>query len=224
MKTKDLIVIGVTCALVAAFVLAPGALDGFIALTNAHPFLMGFAKFAVLATFGECIGLRISSGVYNRPGFGIPPRAVVWGFLGMGITAAFMIFGAGAPALLNAMGLTVGADFSSRLLLAFTTSAIMNLIFAPVFMTFHKITDFQIDDHKGSLACLLKPLPMAKNLKRVNWDVMWGFVFKKTLPLFWIPAHTITFMLPGHFRVLFAAALGIVLGVILAVASQKKSK
>jgi hypothetical protein len=39
--------------------------------------------------------------------------------------------------------------------------------------------------------------------------------------MFWIPAHTITFMLPVSLRILFAAALGIVLGIILALASQK---
>ena len=30
---------------------------------------------------GELLGLRISSGHYFRKGFGVLPRAVVWGFL-----------------------------------------------------------------------------------------------------------------------------------------------
>jgi len=51
--------------------------------------------------------------------------------------------------------------------------------------------------------------------------VMWNFIFKKTIPFFWIPAHTITFLLPAEFRVLFAAVLGIALGLILAIGSQK---
>jgi uncharacterized integral membrane protein len=45
-------------------------------------------------------------------------------------------------------------------------------------------------------------------------------VFKKTIPLFWYPAHTITFLLPAGFQVLFAAVLGIVLGVLLSVAAN----
>jgi hypothetical protein len=49
---------------------------------------------------------------------------------------------------------------------------------------------------------------------------MWGFVFKKTIPFFWIPAHTITFLLPPDVQVLFAALLGIALGTILAVAGK----
>jgi hypothetical protein len=62
---------------------------------------------------------------------------------------------------------------------------------------------------------------MGENLAHLNWNVQWSFVFKRTIPLFWIPAHTITFMLPDEYRVLFAAALGIALGVILAIASSK---
>ncbi|HRZ79119.1 MAG TPA: Mpv17/PMP22 family protein, partial [bacterium] len=46
----------------------------------------------------------------------------------------------------------------------------------------------------------------------------------KTIPLFWIPAHTITFLLPENHRVLFAAILGVVLGVFLAIASLKGKK
>jgi hypothetical protein len=60
-------------------------------------------------------------------------------------------------------------------------------------------------------------------LKKIDWQVMWGFVFKKTLPLFWIPAHTVTFLLPEMHRVLFAALLGIVLGTILAIAGLGRS-
>ena len=47
------------------------------------------------------------------------------------------------------------------------------------------------------------------------------FCFQKTIPFFWIPAHTITFILPQDYRVLFAAVLGIALGVLLAIASLK---
>ena len=56
----------------------------------------------------------------------------------------------------------------------------------------------------------------------MNWRVQWNFVFKKTIPFFWYPAHTITFLLPEETRVLFAALLGVALGVILAVAARKK--
>ena len=51
-----------------------------------------------------------------------------------------------------------------------------------------------------------------------------GFVFKKTIPFFWIPAHTITFLLPGQYQVLFAALLGVALGIILSIAAVMSRK
>lgn len=52
---------------------------------------------------------------------------------------------------------------------------------------------------------------------KIDWNIQYGFVFKKTIPLFWYPAHTITFLLPGNYQVLFAAFLGVVLGLILSI-------
>ena len=46
---------------------------------------------------------------------------------------------------------------------------------------------------------------------------MWGKVYKYTIPLFWIPAHTVTFLLPTEFRTLFAALLSVVLGLLMGV-------
>ncbi len=98
----------------------------------------------------------------------------------------------------------------------------MNTIFAPVFMTLHKITDTHILTHGGTLAGFFTPIQMGEIMANLNWRVQWNFVFKKTIPFFWFPAHTITFLLPGDMRVLFAALLGVVLGVLLAIATHKK--
>ena len=226
MQTKDYMVCGISLFFL---VLLCVNLDAFIAVTKAFPYGTSFLKFAALATFGECIGLRIATGDYNRPGFGILPKALVWGLLGMGIKMAFTIFAGGAPAVLTEFGMPITAttlksgDFFPRLLAAFCVSVTMNFIFAPVFMTLHKVTDLHIAETGGTVHGFLAPIPMGRLLKAINWEVMWGFVFKKTLPCFWVPAHTITFMLPPYFQVVFAALLGIVLGVILALASTKKS-
>jgi hypothetical protein len=91
----------------------------------------------------------------------------------------------------------------------------------PVMMTFHKITDIHILKNGGTLKGFLRPIPFAQSFKEINWDVQWNFVFKRTIPLFWIPAQTFTFLLPEEYRILFAAFLGIVLGVLLAIASLK---
>jgi hypothetical protein len=58
---------------------------------------------------------------------------------------------------------------------------------------------------------------MGKIIANLDWNVQWNFIFKKTIPFFWIPAHTVTFLLPVEFQVLFAALLGIALGVILSI-------
>jgi prepilin signal peptidase PulO-like enzyme (type II secretory pathway) len=49
-------------------------------------------------------------------------------------------------------------------------------------------------------------------------------VVLKTIPLFWIPVHTITFMLPPHYRVVIAAYLSIVLGVFLVYSNKKNQE
>lgn len=197
-----------------------------------------FIKFAVLATLGECIGLRIAKGIYFFKGFGLIPRAIVWGILGIGIKIAFVIFAAGSPIVLekfmgfdNAMAsmqqTDVFAAFENnlgleRIISAFSISVFMNLIFAPVFMTLHKIVDTHIINKGGTLSGFFSPINYKEIFPGLNWKVQWNFVFKKTIPFFWIPMHTLTFLMAGEFRIVFAAILGVILGIILATASMKK--
>ena len=230
MKKHDLVFITFILAVIAIFVFISPVTSWYMVFNKEHGMVMSFLKFALLATLGEIIALRIKTGNYNEPGFGIIPRMIVWGFLGLAINLAFNIFASGAPVFLAYMGLkdapaAMNGSFSwLKLLDAFTISTTMNLIFAPVMMTFHKITDIHIIANGGTVSGLLKPIPFGPILKGINWDVMWNFIFKKTIPFFWIPAHTITFLLLPEFRVLFAALLGIALGLILAIGGQKAVK
>jgi len=176
-----------------------------------------------LATTGEVLGLRIRTGKYYAKGFGIIPRAIVWGFLGMTIYYAFKIFGAGTPVFLTGLGFELNMELtSSQVITAFIISTGMNLIYAPVMMTLHKLTDMHILANGGTIRGLFNKFEAGKHIVSMDWQTQWDFVFKKTIPFFWIPAHTITFMLPGEWRVLFAAILGIMLGVLLAVAAKFK--
>jgi len=93
-----------------------------------------------------------------------------------------------------------------------------------VMMTIHKISDTHILQNGGTMMGFFKPIQVRKIFVNLNWDVQWNFVFKKTIPFFWIPAHTITFLLLPDFQVLFAALLGIALGIILAVADMTGNK
>ena len=226
MKKCDFLFILCMLLIVTPFALIEPVGQWFSSATASHPYLMAFAKFAILSTAGEMLGLRIKEGCYNRPGFGVIPRAVIWGILGVGIAMAMKTFSTGAPKLVESLGVSgvtdaMKGEFSwLKVLGAFSISVTMNTIFAPVFMTVLKITDTHILNCNGSTKALITPFNFGDALAGLNWKVQWGFVFKKTIPLFWYPAHTITFLLPAGFQVLFAAVLGIVLGVLLSVAAN----
>ncbi|MFO7873354.1 MAG: Mpv17/PMP22 family protein [Bacteroidales bacterium] len=226
MNKKDILFIIVLLALLLLAIIPEAPVAFYLSATKQYPMLMAFAKFFILAPLGEVIGLRIKTGYYHQPGFGLFPKAVVWGLLGLTIQLALVVFSAGTPAFMNILGVSNAQDaimtdgfLWDKLFVAFGISVAMNLIYAPVLMTLHRITDIHIEHHNGLMTSLVSPLDMGRILQELNWRVQWHFVFKKTIPLFWIPAHTITFMLPAQHRVLFAAFLGIMLGVFLAVAS-----
>ena len=104
MKKHDFIFIICVIVCFLPFFLSPAIYEGYKYFNNTHGMIMSFIKFAILSTLGEVIGLRISTGVYNRPGFGILPRAFVCGILGMGINLSFVVFSNGLPAFLSYLG------------------------------------------------------------------------------------------------------------------------
>ena len=240
MKKGDFILIACVAVVAALFAIPQThCAEGFNWATAHHPYIMAFFKFAILATLGEMLALRIREGVYSKKGFGVAPRMIVWGFLGMAIAMAMVIFKSGVPVFLGTVAdalkgggthvATYTAIFKASELtwgkvgIAFAVSVLMNSIFAPVMMTFHKCTDIHITDNGGTVCGLFRPIKMREIFReRINWDVQWNLVIKKTIPLFWFPAHTITFILPANLQVLFAALLGVALGLILALAGGSK--
>ncbi len=215
MRKGDLLWLAILAA-IAAFLILPETNRIFVAATAAQPYLVGFAKFLVLATMGELLARRILGGSWTMPA-GLVWRALVWGFLGAVIVLVFDIFGTGVAAS-QAKGLLPLAG--NRLAFAFLVSAVMNLTFAPSMMLFHRLTDTYIDiaalRGKGS-----RGPRAAEVIARIDWRGFVGFVLFRTIPIFWIPAHTITFLLPPEYRVLMAAFLSIALGAILAFAKKK---
>jgi hypothetical protein len=228
MKKKDGIILAVVVLLVLPFLLFSSVKELYQVFNANYPLLSSFLKFSLLATFGEMLGLRIQTGNYLFKGFGVLPRAIVWGLLGVTVKMAFVVFATGVPVFLEQLGWNDATQIMSGLFsfnklgVAFVISCLLNLIYAPVLMTLHRITDIHIVQHDGRLKALLHPVQMERIFTEMNWGVQWSFVFKKTIPMFWIPAHTITFLLPVEFRVLFAAILGVMLGVLLAIAGVLK--
>ena len=227
MKKSDFITIIVVVVVICGFAFIPGAWEWFNITTKNHGLLMSFFKFAILGTFGEMLALRIREGVYHKKGFGILPKMLVWGVLGVVIASAMTIFKTGTVALLDngfhldgkAATWFAGNLSWGKFFVALCVSVLMNTLFAPVFMTFHKITDIHIAETGGTLKGFFSSKLNIREAmsQKINWDTQYGFIFAKTIPLFWYPAHTITFLLPGTYQVLFAAALGVALGVILSI-------
>ena len=196
------------------FLVVPSTRNLFESSTNSYPYLMGFIKFAILATMGEFLTLRIVNKKWEKPA-GLFYRMFIWGILGVVIVLVFDLFNSGVARLLT-KDMLPGSN--SGFSLAFFTSLLMNMIFAPTMMAFHSITDAYIDLN-------FKVNKQKVNLKNVVEEVSWShfvsFVVLKTIPFFWIPAHTIVFLLPEEYRIITAAFLSMALGSILAFASKK---
>jgi hypothetical protein len=220
MKKND-VLFALLVLTIALFLLVPFSRGWFEAATLAAPYPMGFLKTAVLASMGELLADRIRSGRYfARKGFWM--RAVVWGLLGLLFVLAFSLFSKGTLGAIDAGILPFVAEPSwlRALYGAFLTSVFMNLFFAPSFMILHRFTDAAIDASLGSWRTLFK-VKWNDLIGVIDWKRFFGFVVFRTIPLFWIPAHTVTFLLPPQYRVLMAGLLSIALGFLLA---QKQSK
>lgn len=206
--------------LLAVILLNERTRNAYVSLNSAHPYLLGFLKVGILATFGEVLSLRITKGKYILP-VGVLYRFLVWGFLGIVFVAVFELFASGTKVLLD-KNLLPYVESARAFFQAFYTSLLMNLIFAPTFMSFHRITDGYIDLSGGRLRKMFST-SFDEVLRAVDWNFFVKFVLGKTIPLFWIPAHTITFLLPASYRVLVAALLSVFLGILLSFRKRSTS-
>ncbi len=210
-KLKSNVGIGIVSALIilafAVILIVPQSREVFGTLSGAHPMIMGFVKFALLATIGELIAMRISQKAWLLPSKLIW-RMLIWGLIGAVLALLLKMYSGGVTFLLSE-GILPGGDIS--FVRAFATSVFMNATFGPVMMGFHKMTDTYLAlsyEKKGGIK-------LADVIDNVNWQVFVRFVLLRTIPIFWIPAHTITFMLPPEFQTIMAAFLSIALGIIL---------
>ena len=185
----------------------------FGAMSKAHPYLMGFLKVGFLATFGEMIKIRGKTGSYRVSHLGI--RFCVWGLFGIIFSLAFPLFDAGVKGLINAglwFGTTTPATTEMKLLLAFSCSFLTNMIFAYPMMLSHEWFNAVIAKKRF--------VGGAEFLEGIDKN-LWGSFIPKSIIVFWIPAHTITFSLPGEYRILMAAALSVALGFLLTLKPKK---
>jgi hypothetical protein len=172
-------------------------IEAYLYFVKAHPLLSSAIQVAILGMFGELLANRITRGYWFFYGPGpwkLLIKIAIWAFLGITFKYAFAGF-FGFVAALVTKGFWPAVADTNIIVKAFSVSLFMNILFGPVMMLFHRMTDNLIE-HK----------PM-------NWDTLQKAWL--TLFWFWIPAHIVTFCLPGHLQVGLAAVYSLILGIIL---------
>jgi len=198
----------------AAVLVVPTTREVFMAMTQAYPYISGFFKFFVLATMGDMLGARILHGQWQKTK-GLIFKAIIWGIIGMMITLAFTLYSEG---VLAAQDIGRLPFHSSKFGHAFLTSVMMNITFAPFMFLFHKFSDLYIDvKYRG-----MKKVTINDLVKEIDFNMLIGFSMLKTIPFFWIPCHTLVFLMPPQYRVVASAFLSIALGLMMAIAKKSK--
>ncbi len=173
-------------------------LQVYIEYVHAYPIVMAMIQFAILGTFGEIISKWIINKNTKYPfSFGMTLwKMIVWAILAIGIKYAFKGFVGYTEYLVEHGMLPELSNFGK----AFAISALMNMQFGLTLVILHRVLDnipLKIKNWKG----------LDKGMMSLIW--------------FWIPAHTVTFMLPEVFRIGLAALWSVVLGLILGFFNRK---
>lgn len=175
----------------------------FYSFTPAYPYLSSAIKFLILGTIGEWLGASIKNKTLRPfPVYNFLPKMIIWAILGVTVKWAFSSFSLLIPIQAEKGLIPLAAGQAGTLLFAFFVSFEINIFYAPCLMYLHRILD---------------------NIVARSWCFNGMSVAIYSIFWFWIPAHTITFMLPENLRIMFAAFLSVALGIILGFAKRKKA-
>jgi hypothetical protein len=175
-------------------------MEAYIAWVKENPLWSAALQFGLLGTLGETIALSIRFRRLALPGnwWQTIAKIVAWGILGIVIKYGF----AGMRGFLTALidHALLPSALATGFGWAFTLSTLTNIFFGPQMMLFHRLED-------NLIAWKLDMTGLAT----AWWTLLW----------FWIPAHTLTFLLPVELQIGLAAVWSVVLGVILGAAKRK---
>ncbi len=165
-----------------------------------NPLLSAAIQFAILGTVGEILSFCLQKKKAALPCnyFQLLCKALGWALLGVIIKYGFAGMKGFTRALLD-HGLLPGY-FSDGLGWAIGLSTLTNLLFGPQMMFFHRLEDNLIMGERGF-----------RGLERAWWTLIW----------FWIPAHTVTFVLPAEYQIGLAALWSVVLGLIMGLSRKR---
>ena len=177
-------------------------LDSYIAIVTANPLLSAAVQFAVLGTFGELLSNAVVKKNLSLPcsPLKLVGKMAAWAVLGVFVKVCFVAMHGCAQALLEHGFLPPWSE--SGLGRAFTLSFLLQLFTGPQIMFFHRFED---------------------NLIAGKWSMEGITTALKSLVWFWLPAHTVTFMLDKPFQIGLAALFSLALGLILGYAKIKQT-
>ena len=117
-----------------------------------------------------------------------------------------------------AAGLLPG--YGNALALAFFTSCTNNLFFAPIHSALMRVCG-----NYGEIRFLEgRHITPRQAVDSVDWGELVDFTLFKTIPLFWIPINTVGFLLPQEYRIVFAAVLSLVFGILMTILKLRERK
>jgi len=177
-------------------------IDKYIAFVQMYPFLSAMLQFAVLGTLGDCIAKWFIGKSLRWP-FTLKEtiwKPIEWAMLAVLIKIAFIGYNGFVDALAHKQILPNQVSVTGSFLRAFSISVSMNLQFGFLLVILHRMLDY---------------LPFGKvnysNIHKGFYSLIW----------FWIPAHTVTFMLPTDYQIGLAAVWSLALGLILGLFNKK---
>jgi len=175
-------------------------MNWYVELVSAHPILTAIIQFAVLGTLGDAVSYWIVKRKIFSP-YDIKTlfmKIIEWSILAVMIKYAFIGFHGFVEALIDNNYLPQLEGLGK----SFAISTSMNLQFGPFLVIMHRLMDN-----------LMAGKQNWKNLDKGFYSLLW----------FWIPAHTITFILPKEFQIGFAAVWSLALGIILGFYNREAS-
>ena len=169
-------------------------MEFYLNWVTSNPLLSAAIQFSKLGTLGDVISFSVQKKKLAIPctWLQLLAKVVAWAVLGIVIKYGFAGMKGFVQSLLDHQLLP--AFMATGLGWAFAVSVFTNVFFGPQMMAFHRLEDNLILGQKGFQG-------ITKAWKTLIW--------------FWIPAHTITFLLPADLQLGLAALWSLVLGVIM---------
>ena len=173
----------------------------YVNFVTGFPYLSAVIQFAILGTLGEYVSNRLRKDGKPFTVKTAAGKAMVWMILAVAIKTAFIGFD-GFVAALVLNGVLPESFYNNEVLNAATKSVSMNLQFGPFMVLFHRLLDNLVSGEKNW-----------KNLDKALLSLFW----------FWMPVHTVTFILPKVYQIGLAAVWSFVLGLLLSTFAGKKA-